>query len=657
MPKNRGLIASIVVVFLGFLLVTREPVHPLIPGDVNGDGKVDLRDVVLALRGAVGVTTLTPDQVQAADVAPFPGTEGRTIGDGKVSLEDVIRLLRFTVGLLHNLAGPQRWPILLARYTSTPPTKEYWEQADYYEVELTNDYPDGSSGQWYGGPPGTANREYNMTATGRQPGLKTTLRMKAAYTSQDLYLWLQWKDISNTHDRHRRRWVFNGPDEMDWKYQHEPKDPGAPGIPPGTPTVPGWTSQWNDDKFSLIFDIDGKAADATGSFTGSLTPDALKPPADAKGCTVACHADLGMGVPTGKIDIWHWKTSRSNPQGLVNDQWAGVTDEGRVQARTTDAGTPTEIRNRPKEFPKEKSNTIGPAFVWDPSKPQPAEFPPELYLLKGYEMPIEGDAVAGDAIYQEKCQKCHGADGKGVNLDLAVTGLKETSEGLREDVIRMYKQFSLGDYTDAEVNNLVARVRAFAGVPGYLLDFPKPGESSGDIQVLNAREVYSDGVYTVIIRRPLNTGHPDDVQFDPSKAYVFGVAVMDADGINHMGKAVNLLRFLPPGATTLPGLEPVSAGQPTPPPPPPPPAQALSFATDIKPLASVCAGCHPALKPDAGAMDNLDNLLSKGYVKPGDPDNSDYYLKPSGKKPHAGGAAWGANAQKVYDWIKQGAKP
>jgi hypothetical protein len=58
--------------------------------------------------------------------------------------------------------------------------------------------------------------------------------------------------------------------------------------------------------------------------------------------------------------------------------------------------------------------------------------------------------------------------------------------------------------------------------------------------------VFNSGNYTVQVRRKLQTGNPDDVQFDPAtkKEYVFGVAVMDKDGKNHAGSPREILKFL-----------------------------------------------------------------------------------------------------------------
>jgi hypothetical protein len=58
-------------------------------GDVNGDGSVDVRDVVMALRATVGLLTLTAAQAAQADLN----------GDGSVSVADVSILLSRILGL------------------------------------------------------------------------------------------------------------------------------------------------------------------------------------------------------------------------------------------------------------------------------------------------------------------------------------------------------------------------------------------------------------------------------------------------------------------------------------------------------------------------------------------------------------------------------
>jgi len=62
---------------------------PSLPGDVNGDGTVDVGDATIALRGAVGLAVLTPAEAGRADVDR----------DGSVTIADVILILRHAAGL------------------------------------------------------------------------------------------------------------------------------------------------------------------------------------------------------------------------------------------------------------------------------------------------------------------------------------------------------------------------------------------------------------------------------------------------------------------------------------------------------------------------------------------------------------------------------
>jgi hypothetical protein len=68
-------------------------------------------------------------------------------------------------------------------------------------------------------------------------------------------------------------------------------------------------------------------------------------------------------------------------------------------------------------------------------------------------------------------------------------------------------------------------LEAGATVPGFLLA-PAVG-SRGDIA---ANGVWADGKWVVVLMRPLDTGHDDDVIFTPPKAYPFGLSITNHGG-------------------------------------------------------------------------------------------------------------------------------
>ncbi len=84
------------------------------------------------------------------------------------------------------------------------------------------------------------------------------------------------------------------------------------------------------------------------------------------------------------------------------------------------------------------------------------------------------------------------------------------------------------------------------------------------------------------------------------------------------------------------------------------------FVNDIQPiLNSSCAysGCHDVVTHADGVdLTTYNKVISTGEVKAGDPNGSELYEKiVEGKMPPSGPLA-STQQQKIYDWIKQGAK-
>ncbi|WP_298268831.1 Ig-like domain-containing protein [Geobacter sp.] len=69
---------------------------PLPTGDVNGDGKVNISDVIEILKVAVGIAFPTSSDFANGDVGPL--ANGKAWPDGRIDLRDVILVLRKAVG-------------------------------------------------------------------------------------------------------------------------------------------------------------------------------------------------------------------------------------------------------------------------------------------------------------------------------------------------------------------------------------------------------------------------------------------------------------------------------------------------------------------------------------------------------------------------------
>jgi alpha-tubulin suppressor-like RCC1 family protein/pimeloyl-ACP methyl ester carboxylesterase len=67
-------------------------------GDLTGNGVIDVQDALLGLRIAAGLSTATPANLLLADVAPL--VNGKPQPDGKIDIGDVVVLLRRALGLV-----------------------------------------------------------------------------------------------------------------------------------------------------------------------------------------------------------------------------------------------------------------------------------------------------------------------------------------------------------------------------------------------------------------------------------------------------------------------------------------------------------------------------------------------------------------------------
>jgi len=377
------------------------------------------------------------------------------------------------------------------------------------------------------------------------------LRLTALYTTggSEVYIRARWDDVIRNLDR--RRALFNGPADPE-----KADDPA------------GYTSQLNDDKIGLAFEIDADTSSEFGDF------------ADV-GCFAACHnigtaeePELDMRPETGKVDIWHWKTSRSEPVGYVNDQFADPVD-----GRQTDAGVGIEKRNRAAG-----NNRSGPMVIQDGTE-QMITFGPRtgetldssFILLDGHTFDVaDRDADNGEVIYVAGCLTCHGINGEGGGTDTPLNTKKfgRLSDAELDGLMAAGTHPGSATYLgldDAQQADLRLRVFAFWGTPGYYLMMPSG--SAADVTTMSELNYSEDGIdalvnitesqapdfnsrlnkykfeqdeYCVVLTRELDTTHDDDTQFDIAEEYVFGVALMDNDGKNHVGNAKLILDFLLP---------------------------------------------------------------------------------------------------------------
>jgi mono/diheme cytochrome c family protein len=380
---------------------------------------------------------------------------------------------------------------LEAEYTSTAPNSlsaAYWKTANYLPITTQN---------LITGQIPADDGLYNVSGTlngvssfnqGKDP--KATL--KAAYDDNNLYILVSWKDT--TFNVSSASWVYNGP-----------ADPNKSG------STSGWTSQRSDDKMTLSFD---------------------------------------MG--SSKRDVWSWSLALSEPLGCAIDM---MDNNGSV---TNDAGNKSYVRNAAGT-----DDRSGPQYQWDEVEQQLARTPggttildPGYYLLT--KKNFVGDAGIGNVIFQNNCARCHGvnADGNGVDEQAAAFNVPaKMSRYTRASFVSFASSSQHDGSTDfstlssTDIDNLFARLRGYAGVPGYYLQ--NPTGSNSDVHALsNVLLAKIDGNntkgYSVLLVRALSTGNSDDIVFNSSIGqYAFNISFSDNDDVNKIGELNNQLTFKP----------------------------------------------------------------------------------------------------------------
>ncbi len=369
----------------------------------------------------------------------------------------------------------------------------YWNTADYVVIPVENvltKQADDTDGLL------NVNGMYNGLGDFNR-GDDALLVVKAAYDDVNLYMLFSWQD--RDYNVSQSNWLFNGPED--------PLKSGENRF--------GWTSQRNDDNLIVSFE------------NGS-----------------------------GERDIWKWSLALSEPVGYAIDM------HGSDPSWTPDAGKTAFVRN----IKDEGDARSGPKYQWDGQDQEVNRslggstfLDPGFYLLKPTD--FTGDILEGESTYKVACGFCHGmgGDGNGAfqnsNVPLNVPGwLNRYTQQQLDNVIGNTETHRGARYwnglSSEEQVNLGARLRAFAGIPGYLLQ--TPGGSSADVRsesnVLLSRIDYeADNVgYKLLLIRKLKTGNDDDVQFNSTSGsvYNFNIYLTDDDNLNLVGKMDNQLKFV-----------------------------------------------------------------------------------------------------------------
>ncbi|MDM8538348.1 ethylbenzene dehydrogenase-related protein [Desulfobacterales bacterium HSG17] len=246
-------------------------------------------------------------------------------------------------------------------------------------------------------------------------GKFNTVELKSVHTDSTLYVYARWKDDSPNVSKKM------------WQKTQE-----------------GWQqSDEDEDRLGIAWDMNGELTSPNGSIAG-MGMSMMQ-----GGCAVLCHVNpsepskLTMTTSRvgGIVDLWHWKSSRTNPAGYSDDQYFDDEDH--------------------------KNDSGSGAYA---------------------------DNIAEDGLIPS-----HMFTGSSNNSNV----LFENESAIFDD-----SMFASGDKLSA-----------------FLMKTP-----AGDRADIQAKGVWAEGYWTVVLKRSMNTGSDTDVQFSLNGSHPFAISIFDNAG-------------------------------------------------------------------------------------------------------------------------------
>lgn len=288
----------------------------------------------------------------------------------------------------------------------------------------------------------------------------TDVDIKSVYTATDVYFLATWADTTESDTR--EQWSFNG---TDWVQAGK-----------------------GEDRLSLIWNI--SATDF-----------------NENGCSVLCHIpDMNTTIVGETVDTWHWKATRSNPSGWLDDKY--FDDTGRHGDAKTSGGYSSN------------KQTLNFTDDWDNSTDVPKYWEP---------------LATGD--------------------DAKFILQSEIDAGETRTIDIIYTNGTIIDEDGTNVTELNL-------IPGHYQS--KPVGSRGDV---GASGIHSAGQWTLELGRALDTSNSDDLQFSDTSTdgeYFFGVAVFDnQDAYEHLTTDSDVFKLVFEQPNVDPGSPTITASATT----------------------------------------------------------------------------------------------
>lgn len=293
----------------------------------------------------------------------------------------------------------------------------------------------------------------------------TNVDIKTVYTDTDIYFLAIWSDTTESDTR--EQWSFDG-------------------------TINEWVQAGKgEDRLSLIWNI--SATDFSEN-----------------GCSVVCHfPDMNTTIVGETVDTWHWKATRSNPSGWLDDKYFNNT--GRHGDDKASGGYSSNKQNL--TYADDPANYTDVPKYWEPS-------------------------ATGD-------------DAKFI-LQSEIDAYETTN------ITTVYTNGTIVDEDDTNLTELSPLI------PGHYQS--KPVGSRGDVGASGIHDATANE-WTLEWNRALDTGNTDDLQFSDTSTdgeYFFGVAVFDdQDAFEHSTTASDVFKLVFEQPNQDPGTPTIDASATT----------------------------------------------------------------------------------------------
>lgn len=185
------------------------------------------------------------------------------------------------------------------------------------------------------------------------------------------------------------------------------------------------------------------------------------------------------------------------------------------------------------EFPDQTENRAHKTLIWDDAEKRYRSGPQreDTFVFKWSMEPYPVDlSVSANKPYRADIWywKAHRTDPSGYADDkihmYGITDLKHATRVISKDGRRFYLYRS-GDDGASAYQSVIVDEHTKPEVPKF--SYREPSGSRADVR---AKATWKNGVWTIEFRRKLQTGHDDDVQFEKSQTYRFGVSRYEIAG-------------------------------------------------------------------------------------------------------------------------------